>query len=70
MAKANREIAVDSLLKRVEAVMREGVSAMSEEEFAAYERDRKEIAERIEAKAATCVESGETHAQATRVLHA
>ncbi len=70
MAKKRRKLRVESLLARTEAVMREGISAMSEEEFAVYKRESKKIVESINAKAVGCAEATGTHSQKTEAAHA
>jgi len=70
MAKKKRKPTVESLLARTEAVMREGISAMSEEEFAVYKRESKKIIESINAKAADCAGASESHSQKTEAAHA
>ena len=57
MANKKQKLTMESVLARTEAVMREGISAMSEEEFATYKSESKKIVDSINAKAVGCSEA-------------
>ena len=67
--KAKRQVTAESLLSRVEVVMRDGVASMSKEEFQKYRTASKKTIAKIREKAGDGVESSEIRSQATRVLH-
>jgi hypothetical protein len=68
-SKAERQVTAESLLTRVEVMMRDGIASMSKEEFQKYRAASKKTIASIREKAGDCAESSETRSQATRVLH-